>query len=109
MTDPPTVIVDGDPENLQDCILHIDGDLPTVTEMGSCNVEMCDDPHCIPIDRPLRAGDRVTLVVEQRCDYLSCNCVLGEHPFATATVADIDTIDGHMLSYITVTDVEALS
>jgi hypothetical protein len=107
MSDLPELLVDGDPDDwversplhtppfpLHDTV-RIDGDLPTAI-------------------KALRAGDRVTLATE--CDCCDCSCG-PPHPFATATVTEIDTYyadpprpgwTGKDINVIYLTDVEAL-
>ena len=102
-----TLLVGGDPNNLQDCILRIDGDLPLVWDWEH------DGEH--GQYRPLRVGDRVTLATLDDLDQWIVEDDLPVEtdpiPFATATVADV--VEGmptpsHSVWLVTAKNVEAL-
>jgi hypothetical protein len=82
--------------------VRIDGDLPTVQPIPDSWV---DDSWKRAQERPLRVGDKVTLAtVWKDSDDEWC-----QSSFATATVAEVyANYHGSNVSYITVTDVEAL-
>ena len=113
MTD-ATLIVDGPPSEWLPgtydepllTIVRVDGDLPTVQQ--PCRVH---SPDSGTYPRPLRVGDRVTLATPTPA-YTKDGYEAGMFfdPFATATVANIDTADPEYdCHFVTVENVEALT